>query len=200
MSTNIHPNSPVSQISEAAREAARKSADIAHDATDAAREAGHKLSSRVDEGVERTKEYAHDAIDATREAAHRASDKAADIYQSATLKAEDTLATSREYVRQNPLSVVLGAVALGAAIGYLVVSARRKPTFGERFADEPLGSIREAILASLAPVARSVHDGYDSARDGMGKAMDRAHRFSPGDAVDSISDRIGRVGSNLKFW
>lgn len=77
---------------------------------------------------------------------------------------------------------------------------QRKSTFGERYVDEPLIAAREAIMGALAPVAQSVHRGYDSARHGAEKALDRAHRFHPGRKSNSFSDRIGRVGNNLKFW
>ena len=112
----------------------------------------------------------------------------------------DTLASSKEYVRQNPVLVVAGALAFGAAIGCMLMMARRQPTFRERYVDEPLDSAREAILAALAPAAQRLHEEYDSARDGAGKAMDRLHRFNPGRTVDSLSTQIGRVGNNLKFW
>jgi len=174
--------------------------DAAKDVTDAAKDAYKTLSSKVEEGAGRTKEYAQHAVDATKDAAHHATGSAKDMYQSAALKAEDTLSTSKEYVRQNPVLVVVGALAFGAAIGCMLMMARRHPTFRERYVDEPLDSAREAILAALAPVAQRLHEGYDSARDGAGKAMDRAHRFNPERTVDSLSRQIGRVGSNLKFW
>ena len=212
----------MNQLPEAAREIARQATDIAEetarraavaamevtgavkdaatDANDAAKDAYKTLSSKVGEGVERTTEYARHAADATMDAAHRATDTAKDMYQSAALKAEDTLAASKEYVRQNPVLVVVGALAFGAAIGCMLMMARRQPTFRERYVDEPLDSAREAILAALAPVAHRLHEGYDSARDGAGKAMDRVHRFNPGRTVDSLSGQIGRIGNNLKFW
>jgi ElaB/YqjD/DUF883 family membrane-anchored ribosome-binding protein len=167
--------------------------DAAKDVTDAAKDGYKTLSSKVEEGVERTKEYAQHAVDATRDAAR-------EMYQSAALKAEDTLAASKEYVRQNPVLVVVGALAFGAAIGCMLMMARRQPTTRQRYVDEPLDSAHKAIIAALAPVAQRLHEGYDSARDGAGKAMDRVHRFNPERTVDSLSGQIGRVGSNLKFW
>lgn len=131
--------------------------------------------------------------------ARRATDTAKDMYQSAALKAGDTLATSKECVRQNPARFVLGALALGAAIGCLLTIASRKPTFSERYADEPLNAMREAILGALAPVAHRVHEGYDSALDGAGKLGDRVSSFRSGRNGSSLS-RLGRIGSNLKFW
>ncbi len=140
------------------------------------------------------------SLDATWEAAHRATGAAKDIYQSAVEKAGDSLATSREFVRQNPVPVVLGAIAFGAALGYLLMTARRRPAFRDRFADEPLNAAREALLGAFGPMARRVHDGYDSARDGAGKVMDRVHGFDPRRAGDSLSDQLGRLGNHLKFW
>lgn len=162
--TEIHPDTPINQLPQAAKETAQR------------------------------------AIDATKDAAHRTTDAAKEMYQSAALKANDTLATSKDYVRQNPFPVVLGAVALGAAIGYILMNTRRKPTFGERFSDEPLNSVREAILSALTPMAQGVHDGYDSARDSVGKAMRQAHGFGVQRSCGKLSDRLCRAGSNLKFW
>lgn len=138
--------------------------------------------------------------EAAKEAAHRTTETAKEWYQSAALKTSDTLATSKDYVRRNPLPVVLGAVAFGATICYTLMHTRRKPTFGERFADESLDTVREAILGALTPMAQVVHDGYDSARDSVGKAMHQAHGFGIQRTCGNLSDRLCRVGSNLKFW
>ena len=81
-------------------------------------------------------------------------------------------------MRRNPLTFLLGSVCLGAALGYRIVSARRTPTFRERFMDEPM----------------------DTVRDGVKRAMDQVHRFHPLHRAESLSDRIGRAACNLKFW
>ena len=182
MNTEFHSKPPMNQLPEAAREIARQ-------ATEMAAESAHRASAAV-----------KDVTGAVRDAASDVTGAAKDMYQSAALKAEDTLATSKEYVRQKPLLVVVGAIAFGAAIGCMLMMARRQPAFRERCVDEPLDSAREAILAALAPVAQRLHEGYDSARDGAGKAIDRVHRFNPGRTVDSLAGQIGRVGNNLKFW
>jgi len=178
MNTDIQLDPPIAQLPEAFKNNIQK------------------LSSKLEEGVESTRGYAQHAV----EAAHRATDTAREVCHSASLKAGDTLETSKEYARRNPATVVLGALALGAALSYILVKASRKPSFAERFADQPLDSVREAILTALAPVSLRVHDGYDSARDGMGKALDQARHFSPGCSADSLSHRLSRAGSNLKFW
>lgn len=184
----------------AAREVTDSVRYAATDVTDAAKDAYLTLSAKVGEGVERTRESAQHAVDATKDAAHRASETAKDIYQSAALNAGDSLACSKEYVRQNPVLVVVGAIAFGAAVGCMLMMARRQPTFRERYLEEPLDSAREAVLAALVPVAQRLRDGYDSTRDGAETAIARVHHYLPGRAVDALSGQIGRVGSNLKFW
>lgn len=185
MNTENHTEPPTNQLPEAAR-------DIAHSAANAAREARGVASFS-------TKEATH-AMNATKDVARRVTGSAKEIYQTAAVKSGETLETSKAYVRQNPVPVVLGAIAFGAALGYLVILARRKPTFGERYADEPMDAVREAILGAFSPVTKRVHRGYDSARDGAGRAMDRFHQFGSGCSGNSFSDRVGRIGSNLKFW
>jgi ElaB/YqjD/DUF883 family membrane-anchored ribosome-binding protein len=179
VNTDIHPEPTTSPPPEPARNISWRAGDTAKEA------------------AERADVTANEFTDATRDTAKRVADTAKEIYHLSAVKAEETLAVSKEYVRRNPVSVLLGAVAVGAALGYVMMMAKRKPTFGERYADEPIAAVRDAILGALAPVTQRVHSGYDSALDGAGKAMDRIHRFSSG---DSFSHRIGRIGNNLKFW
>lgn len=186
MSKKNDSESPKNHLSEAAGEIAGETADAAKEATGRAADNARHLAAEV--------------TVATRDAANRVTDKAKDIYHSAAVKTGETLTTSKEYVRRNPVPVVLGAVAFGAALGCMVMMARRKPTFGERYDDEPLAAVREAILGALAPVTHRVHQGYGSARDGAGRAMDRVHRFGREHRCSSISDQIGRISNNLKFW
>lgn len=141
-----------------------------------------------------------EVVDATKLKFRRATESAKEMYHTAAVKADETLETSKEYVRRNPVPVVLGAVAFGAALGYLLQAALRKQTFSERYADEPMSAVRDAIFGALSPVTQRVHDGYDKARDGAGKAMDRLHQIGTRHIGNSFSDRVGRVGNNLKFW
>lgn len=193
MSTDLYTEPTMNQLSEAASESARRAADTARETANRANAIAKNVTGAVEE-------VAGDVTDATHDVARSATDTVKEMYHSATLKTGDTLATSKEYVRRNPVPVVLGAVVFGVAIGYALMVARRKPTFGERHADEPLLAVREAILGALSPVTQRVQKGYDSALDGAGKVMDRVHNFGPVHTVDSFSDRIGRIGNNLKFW
>lgn len=174
----IHSESPVNPLPDAAKAIVRK-------------------VKGVNDAIE---DIGDDVADAGRSTAQYATDRARQLYQSAAVKAEETLSTSKDYVRQNPVPVVLGAFAFGAALGCLLMMARRKPTFSERYADEPLTAVREALLVALAPVAQRVHDGYDSARTGAEKVIDRVHSFGTRRTGDSFAHRVGRIGSNLRLW
>lgn len=171
MSTQIHTEPSVNQEPEVTKGIAFRITDVAKDTTNDAK------------GV-----------------AHQASEKAKVMYHSAAVKAEETLTTSKDYVRRNPVPVVLGAVALGAAIGYTLMKSLRKPTFSERYSDEPMSAVREAILSALTPVTQRVHHGYGSAREGAEKAIDQLQRYSKKHSSKSVSNRLGRIGDNLKFW
>ncbi len=159
-----------------------------------------RFPEAAQEAAEKASVSAKEVTDAAKEAAKRATETAKHIYQLSAVKAEETLEISKEYVRRNPVPVFLGAIAVGAALGYMVMMSRRKPTFGQRYAEEPMVAVRDAILGALAPVTQRVHSGYDSALDGAGKAMHRMHRFGSSRAARPFSDRLGRIGENLKFW
>ncbi len=182
VSTNIHSELPTDQLPGAVRSIVDQTENTARDAAD------------------EDSFSAYEAINGAKDAAKRATELTKDMYHSAALKAEETLMTSKEYVRRNPIPVALGAIAFGAAVGYLLVTARRKPTFSERYVDEPLDGVRKAMLAALSPVTHGIHKGYDTARDGAEKALDGAHRFNSKRAVHSFSDRIASIAENLKFW
>lgn len=185
MNTDIHSKSSMNQLPEAAREIASQATADVQNVTGAVenlvKDSYQTMLSKLDKDVDRTKGYAQQAVEAV----------------EAT---KETLATSKEYVRRHPVPVVIGAIAFGAAVGYMLMMARRKQTFGERYVDEPLIAVREAILGAIEPVAQRVHNGYDSTLHGAGKAMDRMHSFAPGRFGGSFSDQIGRIGNNLKFW
>ncbi len=189
----------VGQASQAAREAAGKVADTAKDAYQDAK-------ARAGDVIEDAKARAGDAYQNAREKAGEAYDvvraKADETYRTVRAKADETAAATGEYVRQHPMPSLLGAVALGVGLGFLlaVTSRRPQPTFREHFVEEPLDATRDALYSILAPVARKIRAGYDSARGEAEHLFDEAHHFNGSRVAKNLGDQVRRVGSNLKFW
>jgi ElaB/YqjD/DUF883 family membrane-anchored ribosome-binding protein len=154
--------------------------DVAQRATDTAKELAHSATTAA-------KDVMHQASDVV----HQASDAARACCTTVSTKVEDGISHAQERLQQNPLAIVLGAVAVGIAIGCALALSRRAPTFRERFADDPVHATRDTLYAALAPVAQRLHEGYGSA----GKAFNGLHR-----AGDSWANHLDRVGGNLKFW
>jgi ElaB/YqjD/DUF883 family membrane-anchored ribosome-binding protein len=193
MSPEIHPVTPTSSLRDTTK-------DLARFASDEVKTSVKNISVATKDMVGEAEELAGEISHSTLDAAKNVADKAKDLYHTAADKAGDTLASTKDYVRKNPMSFVIGSLFLGAAVGYLIINARRKPTFAERFSDEPMVSVRDAIRDAFTPAANRVHESYDSARQGVGKVMDQVHRLRPGHSHESLSDRISRTAHNLKFW
>jgi hypothetical protein len=154
-----------------------------------AEDADRTHSEDIDEGV-----------DHMADSAHRVIHSAKNVCQNTVGRAVETLQRTKECANRHPVSIVLVAVVFGAAMGYVMVGTRRKRSFSERYVEEPLDTLRDAILTALSPVTRRVHQGYDAALDGVDKALHRAHCHQHGTSSCSVSDRVARVGQKLKFW
>jgi len=81
-------------------------------------------------------------------------------------------------VRTNPVGAVLGALAIGVAVGYLI--SQREPTKRERYVDQP--------LEDLQSLARSLAD----------HAAKQAARGSDA-AAGVVESLLGRIKKNLNF-
>ncbi|MDZ4288994.1 MAG: hypothetical protein U0984_13590 [Prosthecobacter sp.] len=135
-----------------------------------------------------------------REVAHHTREAVQETYQHVRANAEQGLARSEAYVRENPVPSILGALAIGTLLGFAIgISRREEPSFRARLADDPLHVIRDAVLAALTPAAERLHDQYDSARESAAKAIDKAHRRASR-STESWLNHLGRASSNLKFW
>jgi ElaB/YqjD/DUF883 family membrane-anchored ribosome-binding protein len=156
---------------------------------DAAKDAAQRAT-------EAAKELAKNATTTAKDAVHQATDAARNCCATVSAKVEDSAVRAQECVKQNPLAMVLGAVALGVAVGCLVaLSSRPRLTLRERFVDDPVQTTRDTLYAALAPVAQQLHEGYDSARSGAGNLLSGLQCRG-----DSWTNQLGRVGNNLKFW
>jgi ElaB/YqjD/DUF883 family membrane-anchored ribosome-binding protein len=103
-------------------------------ATDAAKNLYQTISSDAKDSLAHGKEYAQQALEATRDAAQNATNAVKDTCKTVAAKAEVTLAQSKEYVHQHPLPVIVGALAIGLALGCMIGMAQRhEPTFCQRY-------------------------------------------------------------------
>lgn len=193
MNSDTQPHNPMIPLSGSASEMARR-------ATSAVKETAEIVSNAGKDVMHDLENAADDVTHATKDAVKCCSDKAKEIYQTAVVKADDTLVASKDFIRRNPVPVVLGAIAFGAAVGYVLLMPRRKMSFGEHYQNEPLTAVRQAFLGAIAPVTNRVHQGYDNARDSAGKAINRVHDYGTGRCRNSLSGQVERIGHNLKFW
>ena len=134
-----------------------------------------------------------------REAAQHTREVVQEKYQQVRANAEQGLAASETYVKDHPLSTVLGAFAVGALVGLAIGLSRREESLRDRLSEHPLQVIRDAVVTALTPTAERLHDSYDQARDSASKAFDRASR-STARCTDSWLHSLSRAGNSLKFW
>ncbi len=146
--------------------------------------------------TDRAREVAQQAATQTKEAVQHTKEAVQETYQNVRANAEQGLVRTENYVRENPMPSVLGALAIGTLLGLaLGLSRREEPSFRARLADDPLQVIRDAVLTALQPTSEKLHDTYDSAHDVLSGASRRASR-----RADSWINQLSRASSNLKFW
>jgi ElaB/YqjD/DUF883 family membrane-anchored ribosome-binding protein len=134
MNTTPSPLPPSSPLPQAAKEFGWQATEAAQRGASAAKDLYQTISTEAKDGLAHSKEFAQHALDATKDAAQHATDAVKGTYLTVATKAEDTLADTRDYVRQHPLPVVLGALALGLTLGCMMgMSQRQPPTFRQRY-------------------------------------------------------------------
>jgi len=99
-------------------------------------------------------------------------------WEAAKTGVADTVTSGEALLRSNPVGAVLGALAIGVAIGYLV--SQREPSRRERYIEQPLEDL-QSLVRTLA----------DRATKQAGRGSDAA-----AGAVESL---IGRIRKNLNF-
>ena len=107
-----------------------------------------------------------------------ASERATSTWETTKTGVTDTVTSGEELLRKNPVGAVLGALAIGVAIGYLV--SQREPTRRERYIDQPLEDL-QSLVRTLA----------DRATKQAGRGSDAA-----AGAVESL---LARIKKNLNF-
>jgi ElaB/YqjD/DUF883 family membrane-anchored ribosome-binding protein len=140
----------------------------------------------------------NNVTEAVQDGAQQAASAVKEACQSLSVKAEETLVRTKDYVQQNPVPILLGSLIFGAAVGCLLALTRRpEPTLRERFLTDPVSTARDILQAAFEPVGRRLHDGYDSARDSAGRTLNTLQDHLPGHRSESLGQKFLR---NLKFW
>jgi ElaB/YqjD/DUF883 family membrane-anchored ribosome-binding protein len=140
----------------------------------------------------------NNVTEAVQDGAQQAASAVKEACQSLSVKAEETLVRTKDYVQQNPVPILLGSLIFGAAVGCLLALTRRpEPTLRERFLTDPVSTARDILQAAFEPVGRRIHDGYDSARDSAGRTLNTLQDHLPGHRSESLGQKFLR---NLKFW
>lgn len=116
MTPNIHSEPPRIQLSATARELARRASESAKDAV-----------ARANVTTKNFTEVVQDAAMGLTDVSQDVAKHAKDLSRSVARKAKLTLASSQQYAHRNPVPVLLGTIALGAVIAYMVSTARRAP-------------------------------------------------------------------------
>jgi hypothetical protein len=108
------------------------------------------------------------------ESARKISSAAADTWQQTRQKANVARERTEFFLRENPVPTVLGALALGLAIGLAIRYASRpeEPTVSVR---NPLKDVdwKAMSLPLLWPFFRSVKRGYEGSADAVKEGIER---------------------------
>jgi hypothetical protein len=117
----------------------------------------------------------------------------------ATEKCHSACDQAKELVKKNPLPTVLGALAFGAAIGYVVYSRRESHSLADRLLRESR-SVRRQLAGVPGRFSSILHDGLDVASQGAGRANRFIHDLPTDHVLDSVSGAVNRAINRLKFW
>jgi len=107
-----------------------------------------------------------------------ASTHTGNTWEAAKTGVTDTVCGGEALLRSNPVGAVLGALAIGVAIGYLV--SQREPSRRERYIDQPLEDL-QSLVRTLA-----------------GRATKQAGRGSDA-AAGVVESLLARIKKNLNF-
>lgn len=119
----------------------------------------------------------------------------------ATEKCHNACDQAKAMIRRNPLPTVLGALAFGAAVGYVIYS-RRDCSVADRLVKESR-SFRRQLSGAPDKLSGLFHDGLDLAHEGAGRANRFVHDLPTDQVLDTVSRSLNRAVNRinrLKFW
>jgi ElaB/YqjD/DUF883 family membrane-anchored ribosome-binding protein len=69
-------------------------------------------------------------------------------------ESKKALCCASESIRKNPIPSVIGGIAFGLAVGYLISSGRQPASFQKRYVDEPLEQANDVLSQVSDSLAR----------------------------------------------
>lgn len=144
----------------------------------------HKLTE-TPEPVSETSELTRPRV---RRPARRVSE-AGDKWESAKTEAVLVRERAELFLRKNPVPAIIGALALGLAIGFAVHYSSR-PSRREEI-KTPLGNVNWGFLSLpfLWPFFKSVREKYEDSADAMRSGVDRLKKIGANDYAKPIRKR-----------
>ena len=125
----------------------------------------------------------------TTESIKRVTQATAEACTSAARASRSAVERGVNYTRRNPMKVLIGAVAVGALVGYALY--RRQTTWSERTFTLPIKRMRGWMSSTAERAGDTLHDYRDRAADLGERATEMA-----GDAVQAIR----KSARGLRFW
>lgn len=147
------------------------------------------------QGIDPAPETNGGFADQARQGATRVMDEVKARTSDARAQADEMFHRGEDYVRENPVPVVIGAFVAGLLVG-LALSRRHEPTARERYVDEPLQQAKDLLYAALTPVAKQLQTQYGAVRSAGKKVADEIGDFDLGEHVHPIAEQARR----WKFW
>jgi len=191
----------MSKVSEGVEKAKAYANDTASHAAEAVRETATHAAEVVRETAGTAKVKAGEAIGATRAKASDAYEstktKAGEAYEATKAKAGDAVAATRrgaatasrkagETVQENPLSVLIGGIALGALAGALLPKTKRE--------DEYLGDVGRKVNKTATDAAKAARAAGVEQLDSLGITQEAA-KSQISTLVDGVVKAAGTAGS-----
>ena len=129
----------------------------------------------------------------TTESIKRVTQATAEACTSAARASRSAVERGVNYTRRNPMKVLLGAVAVGALVGFALY--RRQTSWQDRTFTLPIKRMRNWMSATAERAGDTFHDYRDLAADRAADIRERATELA-GDAVHAVR----KSARGLRFW
>ncbi|BCU78181.1 hypothetical protein [Luteolibacter sp. LG18] len=174
---------PASHIKDQAREALDDVKDHARQAADDVRGHAREIADEFHDGAGSLRERASGAI-------QRATGAVRDTGAEIRARGLDAADHVRDFVRDRPVSAIIGFTAFGFALGYLLRPAPKKSGW---FDSSDLADV-------LTPLRKQARSRFEDLRGRGSDVIGAVQGHLPDHPLDAAIDRARSFGKNLKFW